>query len=270
VAARLPVFIISFNRGALLRQVIASYTRQTMPVEIVVHDNGSDDPATLDVLAELAAQGITIHHRPKIKSPDDLNRVDRTIRKYAGWLTGNRPRYVVTDCDIDLSPARPEALEVYSELLGRFPHVGCVGPMLRIADIPETYPLFNRVMNRHIGQFWHRQPQWTQTRFGQCAFIEATIDTTFAIHREGSRFRRLKAGIRVYHPFEAHHLDWYPSGPPSAYHRSSSPAVAHWNNASQSAAFAQEPLQFQRYNVVESADDGRLTVRSRKVRGPTP
>jgi len=43
----IPVIVISFNRGDLLRRVVASYRRQSVPVEIVVHDNGSDDPATL-------------------------------------------------------------------------------------------------------------------------------------------------------------------------------------------------------------------------------
>jgi glycosyltransferase involved in cell wall biosynthesis len=261
-SGRLPVFIISFNRGAFLRQVIASYVRQTMPVDIVVHDNGSTDPFTLDVLADLQARGIIVHRRPPIKSARELSRVDRTVGNYFGWFR-KRSRYVVTDCDIDLSSARPEALQVYSELLDQFPHAGCVGPMLRIADVPQNYQLFNHVMNRHIGQFWHRQPEWTQTRFGQCAFIKATIDTTFAMHREGSRFRRLKNGLRVYHPFEARHLDWYPDDAQHAYRQTSSAAISHWNNASQVKLFAHEPLRFDRYNVVETAGDGRLVVRCR-------
>ncbi len=122
-----------------------------MPVDIVVHDNGSTDPFTLDVLADLQAQGVTVHRRPAIKSARHLSRVNSTVRNYFGWF-GRRSRYVVTDCDIDLSAARPEALEVYNELLDQFPDVACVGPMLRIEDIPPSYPLFNHVMNRHIEQ----------------------------------------------------------------------------------------------------------------------
>lgn len=260
----LPIFIISFNRGAFLRQVIASYRRQTTPVDIVVHDNGSTDPFTLDVLADLQAQGVTVHRRPAIKSARHLSRVNSTVRNYFGWF-GRRSRYVVTDCDIDLSAARPEALEVYNELLDQFPDVACVGPMLRIEDIPPNYPLFNHVMNRHIEQFWHKQPEWTQTRFGACAFIRATIDTTFALHRDGSRFRRLKNGLRVYHPFEARHLDWYPDGGQQAYRQSSSSAISHWNNASQFTRFADEPRRADRYNVIETAEDGKLVVRCKTL-----
>ena len=264
MSRRLPVFIISFNRGAFLRQVIASYVRQTIPVDIIVHDNGSDDPFTLDILADLPAQGVKVHRLPPIRSAKELNRVDRTIGQYFGWFR-RRSRYVVTDCDIDMSTARPETLEVYSELLDRFPRVACVGPMLRIADIPETYQLFNHVMNRHIEQFWHRQPERTRTRFGECAFIAAPIDTTFAMHRDGSRFRRMKKGLRVYHPFEARHLDWYPDDAQRAYCRSSAAEISHWNNAFQFAQFAREPLRFNQYNVVETADDGGLIVRCRNV-----
>jgi hypothetical protein len=137
--------------------------------------------------------------------------------------------------------------------------------MLRIADIPRGYPLFNRVMNRHIEQFWHMQPERTMTRVGECAFIKSAIDTTFAVHRAGSRFRRLKSALRIYHPFEARHLDWYPHDGQFAYHKSSSAAISHWNNASQFAAFAEETLRFDRYNIVEATDDGSLVVRCRKI-----
>jgi glycosyltransferase involved in cell wall biosynthesis len=261
---RLPIFILSFNRGHFLRRVIDSYLRQTPPIDIIIHDNGSDDPATLEILAELARQGVAIRYHAKIDTPDGLERVDRSIDHYFGWFRRRR-RYVVTDCDIDLSAARADALEVYGELLDRFPAAECVGPMLRIADIPRDYRLFNHVMNRHIEQFWHRRPVLFPTRAGECAYIPATIDTTFALHREGSRFKRLRQGIRVYHPFEAQHLDWYPAAGQEAYRDTSSAAISHWNNAAQFEAFAGEGLRFERYTVVETGAEGGLVVRERRV-----
>ncbi|MEI9983902.1 MAG: glycosyltransferase [Aliidongia sp.] len=56
------------NRGAFLRRVIESYLQQTVPVDIVVHDNGSDDPSTLEALDVLAAQGMRIHRAPTIST----------------------------------------------------------------------------------------------------------------------------------------------------------------------------------------------------------
>jgi glycosyltransferase involved in cell wall biosynthesis len=264
----LPIFIISFNRGDFLRRTIQSYLRQTMPVEIIVHDNGSDDPETLAILADLAQQGISIHRHRAITSPAELDLVDETIDKYFAGSTA-RGRYAVTDCDVDLTSARPDALQVYDYLLDRFAQADCVGPMLTIADIPENYPLFNRVMNRHIEQFWHQNPQMISTPFGDCAFIEATIDTTFAIHREGSRFRRLRTGLRVYHPFEASHLDWYPRPVQGHYHRSSCGAISHWDNAAQFAAFSHEALRYDRYKIVVEGEDGGLIVRCRELSART-
>jgi hypothetical protein len=260
----LPIFIISFNRGDFLRRTIQSYQRQTMTVDIIVHDNGSDDPETLAILADLARQGIKIHRHRAITSPAELDLVDETISRYFAG-SGSRGRYAVTDCDVDLTSAQPEALRVYDYLLDRFTEADCVGPMLTIADIPETYPLFNRVMNRHIEQFWHQNPRRVSTPFGQCAFIKATIDTTFAIHREGRPFRRRRSGLRVYHPFEARHLDWYPQPVRGAYHRSSCDAISHWDNAGQFAAFSQEALRFDRYRIVETDGNGRLINRTRKI-----
>jgi len=262
---RLPIFIISFNRGAFLRRVIESYRRQSVPVDIIVHDNGSDDPETLDCLSDLATRGIRIQRAAKIDSPDALEAGDQTIDAYFGWFR-RRGRYVVTDCDIDLDPARPEALALYGELLDRFPAAECVGPMLRIADIPRRYRLFNHVMNRHIEQFWHQQPELLRTRQGDCAYIPATIDTTFAVHREGTAFRRLKRGLRVYHPFEARHLDWYPDEAGDIYRHTSAAAISHWNNAAQFSVFAREALRFERYTIVETAADGSLALREIDVR----
>src|SRR5665213_2020754 len=98
----IPIFVISFNRGAWLRQVIASYRRQTMPVQIVVHDNGSDDPTTLEVLDELERTGTQVFRRLAIQTADDLNLVDRTVAEVF-QSRGEASAYVVTDCDIDLS-----------------------------------------------------------------------------------------------------------------------------------------------------------------------
>ena len=228
----LPVFLISFNRGRMLQQAIASIRRLARPCEIVVHDNGSTCPDTRRILGSLEASGIRVVRCPAIASPDELNQVQETIENYfADW---DEPgRYVVSDCDIDLSITDPRALDIYDELLNNFRKIECVGPMLRIRDIARSYPLFNRVMNRHIEQFWRHLPTFTETSFGRTAVLAAPVDTTFALHRAGEPFRRLKSGLRVYEPFEALHLDWYydPSDELTRmYAETANRSVSHWNN----------------------------------------
>jgi hypothetical protein len=260
--APIPIFVISFNRGAMLKLVVDSYLRLSNDVEVIVHDNGSDDPATLDCLEELRGAGIEVVNAPKIHSQIELNAVSETVRAHFGGPPSSR--YVVSDCDIDMSIAAPDALALYSELLDQFPDAECVGPMLRIRDIPREYPLFNRVMNRHIEAFWGLSPEWTQTTLGPIAILPAPFDTTFALHREGEEFRRRKRGLRVYHPYEARHLDWYLGAgapAPDTYERTSSQDISHWNNRVQRELHADAQLRFQRLLYVAEGEDGKPCVR---------
>jgi hypothetical protein len=133
-----------------------------------------------------------------------------------------------------------------------FEDVECVGPMLTIADVPRSYPLFNRVMQRHVEQFWGREPEWAQLRNGSIAYLRCPIDTTFAVHRVGSAFRRLKHGLRVYHPYEAKHLDWYLSKEePTKYRETSSPEISHWDNQQELSKFADVLDTTLTYTIVE-------------------
>lgn len=163
--------------------------------------------------------------------------------------------YIVSDDDIDLSDADPRAIAIYAELLARF-DIACVGPMLRIADVPRSYPLYNHMMNRHIGQFWSRRPRWVETAAGRVGVLDAPIDTTFALHRAGEPFRRLKPGLRVYAPYDARHLDWYPIGAGGGYRDSSSAGISHWNNALSEQQHRSDALRFERYFAVRMGADG--------------
>jgi hypothetical protein len=261
-----PIFIISYNRAAYLRRILDGYRRLAVPIDVIIHDNGSDDPETLEQLKRLEDAGIAIVRRPKISHPDQLDEVNLSVRAYFDRV-GRESRYVVTDCDIDLSIADRGAIEVYSALLDLFPRVECVGPMLRIRDIPTDYALYNHVMNRHIDQFWRRKPSWTVVPQGTVAFIKAQIDTTFALHRAGQPFRRLKQGIRVYEPYEALHLDWYPSDGDEDrnYSRSSSSEISHWHNDQQQREFSAANLRYNKFNYVEIAD-GKLVTTSFQIR----
>lgn len=261
-----PIFVISYNRGGMLREVIDSYRRLAGAAEVIVHDNGSDDPATLESLGELRRSGVSVVSAPKIHVKDELDSVNETIRRHFDGPPASP--YVVTDCDVDMSIAAPEALALYAELLGRFPEAECVGPMLRIRDISPEYPLFNHVMNRHVGQFWHRSPQWIETAAGRIAFQRALIDTTFALHRAGENFRRRRPGVRVYHPYEARHLDWYLDDGEAGrgvYERSSSERISHWSNGSQRRRNEHVKLCHGRLLYVDHDECGALTVKQMTV-----
>jgi glycosyltransferase involved in cell wall biosynthesis len=262
---RLPAFIISFNRGQMLKRTIAGLRKMNGDIEIIVHDNGSDDPETLEILYGLQFESVSVFKRSKILETDDLNNTNETVYNY--FINRQSTPYIVTDCDVDITCADQRAILVYNELLERFPTAECVGPMLRIHDIPRGYPLYARVMNRHIEQFWGKPPSWCDTSAGRTAYQFAPIDTTLAVHRAGDSFRRLKQGIRVYEPFEALHLDWYlTSHTADVYNLTSNPAISHWNNASEFLAHRSTPHDFSRYFIVERNNMGNLIEREIEFR----
>ncbi len=153
-------------------------------------------------------------------------------------------------------------LAVYRELLKLFPDANCAGPMLRISDVPKRYPLYNRVMNRMIEQFWYQRPAFVRLSGGrQAAVLPAFIDTTFALYRAGTTFRRHTRGIRVYRPYEARHLDWYQvdgAHTSSGYEITSSPQISHWNNQEQRQEHEGTGLLFDHYFTVEPDESGDL------------
>jgi Glycosyl transferase family 2. len=260
---RIPIFIISYNRGKYLDKVISSYLNQTVDVDIIIHDNGSDDEYTIETLRNLEKSGVTVFRNKKISQPEELNSVDESIKKYFGWFR-KRSRYVVTDCDIDLSQSSQESLAVYDQILDLFKDQNCVGPMLKIDDIPTDYPLYNHVMNRHIDQFWKQPPVIFDKKI-KFAYIRAKIDTTFALHREGSRFTRLKDGIRVYKPYDATHLDWYQPEAENAYKETSSSAISHWNNQKYLSEHISEKIYFDFYYSIDIDSNGNLFVSRRQI-----
>src|SRR5438270_1474823 len=82
VSILLPVFLISFNRGEYLDRVIQSYQKQNVSVNIIIHDNGSNDPYTLEVLARLSASGTRVYRNSPIFRGDELNNLDLSVRRY--------------------------------------------------------------------------------------------------------------------------------------------------------------------------------------------
>ncbi len=257
----IPVFIISFNRGRFVLETIRGLRMLNAELDIIIHDNGSDDPEPLEILDTLGGDGVLVVKRNKIFSTHELNNTNFTISDY--FVDKKPAPYIVTDGDICMDTADPSALQVYLEMLNMFPESACVGPMLKIHDIPEDYPLRNRVLNRHIEQFWQKKPSWCRTLAGWTAYQFAAIDTTLALHRAGEPFRRLKQGIRVYEPFEARHLDWYLMSPEKErYHHTSSPGISHWNNTSEYHVYRNSPLENSEYIIVERGPEGSLVERN--------
>ena len=257
----IPVFVIHFNRGRMLRAVIESYRQQTVPVEIFVHDNGSNGPDTLAQLAELEKEGIQVFRRAKLDSVRDLDNVGYTIAEV--FATRPASPYIVTDCDIELLD--PNAIAVYLDLLIAAPQALVVGPMLRIEDIDTSIPLFNNIMNRNIQEFWRKSPRFTSISGKPVAYQAADIDTTFAVLRPGQKFQRMQPGLRVYAPYDARHLDWYVNDWVDEYRPASNPNVAHYSNPDYVAEFSVDVLEHSVFPKITPQADGTLKTEIHRI-----
>jgi pyruvyltransferase len=177
----MPVFLVSSNRGDALRAISARLQQQTVMVDIIVHDAGSDDPATHAVLAHLEQQGIAVVRCRAASGSQLLRDVADTVRDYfAAWA---EPRSFAVGRDgVDLSSLHPRALELYGELSNRFPVV-CAGPAhgMGPAGGIET-PLAG---------------------FGTVYLASVPDDFTFAVYRAGTRLECEKTCMRAIGPFAA-------------------------------------------------------------------
>lgn len=225
-----PIFLISFNRSFMLEYVVEGI-RKLGDYPIIIHDNGSTDKKTIETLTKLENQpNITVNRFEKINSADDLVNVNRSISLY--FTNHPQSDYVVSDCDIDIRNFRSDWLKVYRYLLEKYPSLESVACMLRIRDVRHRYEGRVRMMNRFIREFWGRMPVIEDLPPGfevkQVAYLHGKVDTTFALHRAGSTFRRLTKTMRVYAPYEGIHMDWYPKF--ASYHNSNVNNISHWGN----------------------------------------
>jgi len=229
----IPIFIISFNRLTVLRRAVRSFRRLVPWTDLVILDNASDYPPLLEWYRWFERRGGTVLPGPPIgDDPDGLSEAAERIEAFK--RTRPCEYYAVTDSDVSLETARRDVLDIYATLLDRHPDQTVAGPMLRIRDIPSFYPAREWAFFHHKRQFWSEPPrhflQWKNRRIW---YQISGIDTTFALMRGDHVFRRAQPGIRVYHPCEALHLDWYLDPKNLAddqrlYLERASEKVAHW------------------------------------------
>ena len=114
-------------------------------------------------------------------------------------LAGDRP-YILTDSDVypaDYCPS--DIIVAMEETLKAHPECVCVGPSLRIDNLPSN-ELTTRVIQ------WERR-FWEHEVEDGCGYW-AEIDTTFAIHRSDP-VCRLDRSIRLGYPYHFEHRPWY-------------------------------------------------------------
>jgi hypothetical protein len=190
----LPIFILSHNEANKLRRIISSCQRQTRAVEIAIYDDGSDDAETIAVLSHLEGEGVWIRTRDHDDSPHLWQRVNNVISAFfRDWSEPSR--YAVTRCDIALSTAEIGALDLYDDLLDRFPRADSVGPA--IADPGPDKMSFETVVHSKILSSAKCQPGETAIAACRCIVVDGGFDLGFAVYRAGKPLLATMKSLRV-------------------------------------------------------------------------
>lgn len=214
MTSKIPIFIITKDRLTVLKRSIESYKKCIKtPFRIVIHDNGSTYPPTVQYLNELEQEGIKVfryNHKieeEKMKYKDDyLNSVSISVEKMKKYYPFEY--YVVTDPDIELYGDCGDILDVYKAIL-REKRVRVVGPILKLDDIPDYYPMKEAVLERK--RHWSKPKLQGAMKYAgrRITFTRAKIDTVFGMYSRNFVFKRKQNGILVHSPYDARHLDWY-------------------------------------------------------------
>lgn len=233
----IPIFIITCDRLEILKKSIQSYYDCIKtPFEIVIRDQGSAFKPTIEFLKDLESKGTKIYWAERITDRIELNKLDESIQDY--FKTHPKSNYVVTNDDVALDNAEGDVLEVYAYCLNILPNIKVAGPMLRIDDIPDYYPLKEDLLSGKRGchkDFHSRPVKVIDYRGKQIKYIHAPIDVTFGMYRKETHWRKHQQGIRTYPPYSARHLDWYidPKNlteDQKYYIEHSSDGITHWSS----------------------------------------
>lgn len=200
----ITVFIGTTNRLETLDRTVKSYKQMTTPHELVIVDNGTDDPQCIALLDKLEKRVKKIYRLPGCNSMEEAtNNFNFAIRDQFDTTGGEW--FAVSEADVCFDGTDPDAFNVYIELADRFKRA--VGPHLRVDEnIPSHYPLRSRVLACETWMLYKRDMDERNGVF----FSSTQIDTTFHLFSRRPFFKRFHLDpIRVGPPYDAMHLDWY-------------------------------------------------------------
>lgn len=207
-----PIFVLVRDRVSSLRMSLASYDRSLRTgFEIIILDHFSSYPPMMQYLEGLKQRNTTVISLKKRSWAEALGEVDMIAQEYLD----RHPEvgyYVITDPDIAFLRSLPDVLLFYAAVLQSCPAITVIGPSLQISDIPSSYTgQFNgNAVYDWEKKFWKDVPNIATWNGVGYHVTFAPIDTTFAMRRRNTHFRRLDAPcLRAYAPYGAVHVDWY-------------------------------------------------------------
>ncbi|HHX11443.1 MAG TPA: glycosyltransferase family 2 protein [Clostridiales bacterium] len=213
----IPIIINNRNRYTFLKEQIEWFQARGY-TNIIVLDNASTYPPLLEYYESLDCEIVYLGKNLGYKALEQTDLYKKIRKSY----------FVYTDPDVvpaDECPAN--FMETFLLLLHRYPLVQKVGFSLKIDDLPDEYEKKDEVIA------WE-QKHW-ERKLDDISY-QASIDTTFALHRPYARISKPACFkmIRTAPPFTAHHLPWYFStdnpSEEEQYYKDHATIGGHWTN----------------------------------------
>lgn len=210
-----PIFIISFNKLTVLKEAIRSYQEYIgTPFEIVIHDTGTSFPETLQYLKKLERKGTKVYrfkHKVFEHKQDMYALVNQSINSYFLETQNKSKFYCVTDPDMAFYEKTPkDVFEFYGSILSMFreSELYKVGPMPKMDDIPDHYPLKKLIFRKYRGKRINEFSEYIGLGNLTIKYRRADV-TPFGMYRRSSVFFKKRLSFRIGEPYDAKHLDWY-------------------------------------------------------------
>ena len=197
---KIPCFLIARDRFTCLKNMV-EYLIQIPELRVVVLDNNSSYPPLLEwydtnpceVERLTANYGNFVLWSSTTAVPD--HEKPNFFEKYD--CVGKR--YILSDCDLDLSSIPKETLvSVLNTGLDRYPWAAKVGLGLRIDDLPNTE--IGKEAKGWEGNNW---------KLIDDIYIKAAVDTTFCMCSGIGEQNDFDKCLRINFPYVARHLTWY-------------------------------------------------------------
>ena len=154
---RIPIFLITRDRLVVLKKMIQSlFDRLGTPFDLILVDNNSTYPDTVEYLNELQRSGVAQVWRDPVVTGVHWDSVTANVNSALAWYREHHPGvqfYAVSDPDLSLRGCAPDLLTFFAALLKACPSVHAIGPSLRLSNIPDSYPLKKTVMSKQT-MFW--------------------------------------------------------------------------------------------------------------------
>lgn len=185
-----PVIINNFNRLSCLQEQLEWLEKMGMK-NIYIIDNASTYPPLLAYYKQ-------IKHRVFL--------LNKNAGFMALWKTilfqrFRKGYYIYTDPDIiPVQDCPADVMSHFYSLLQQYPDADKVGFGLVIDDLPDHYPLKEKVIA------W--ESKYWQEKREENVYV-APIDTTFAIYRPGAQGGSELNALRTGGVYTARHLSWY-------------------------------------------------------------